>query len=74
LFLCSLGPRRPAANAYAGVLDVSQMMNGCGPVMMLLGGLGMLLGLTLLARLMVLAWVVIERLRREPTVSLSGRS
>jgi hypothetical protein len=27
------------------------MMNGCGPGMMLIGGVGMLLGLTLLASL-----------------------
>ena len=66
--------RRPAANAYAEVLDMSQMMNGCGPGMMLIGGLSMLLGLALLASLIVLVWVVIGRLRREPTVPPSGRS
>jgi hypothetical protein len=50
------------------------MMNGCGPGMMLIGGVGMLLGLTMLASLIVLVWVVIGRLRREPTVSPSGRA
>ncbi len=50
------------------------MMNGCGLGMMLIGGVGMLLGLTLLASLIVLVWVVIGRLRREPTVPPSGRS
>jgi hypothetical protein len=59
--------RRPAANAYAEVLDVSQIMDGCGPGMTLLS-------LTLLASLMVLVWVVTGRLRREPTVPPSGRS
>ncbi len=48
------------------------MMNGCGVAMMLLGGLGMLLGLGLVASLIVLVWVVIGRLRREPRVP--GRS
>jgi hypothetical protein len=46
--------RRPAADAYAEVLDMSQMMDGCGAWMRLVGGLGMLLGLTLLASLIVL--------------------
>jgi hypothetical protein len=89
VFLCSLDPglrsrgavgvatternrlRRPAADASE---EMHMMMNGCGPGMMLIGGLGMLLGLTLLASLMVLVWVVIGRLRREPTVPPSGRS
>jgi hypothetical protein len=50
------------------------MVNGCGVTMMLLGGLGMPLGLALVASLIVLIWVVIGRPRREPTVSPSGRS
>lgn len=63
--------RRPAANAQE---EGHMMMNGCGLGMMLIGGVGMLLGLTLLASLIVLVWVVIGRLRREPTVPPSGRS
>jgi ABC-type branched-subunit amino acid transport system permease subunit len=50
------------------------MTNGCGVAMMLLGGLGMLLGLALVASLIVLIWVVIGRLRREPMVPPPGRS
>lgn len=63
--------RRPAANAQE---EGYMMMNGCGPGMMLIGGVGILLGLTLLASLIVLVWAVIGRLRREPTVPPSGRS
>ena len=49
------------------------MMNGCGVGMMLVGGLGVLLGLTLLVSLIVLVWVVIGRLRREPLTLPAGR-
>jgi len=49
------------------------MMNGCG-VAMMLGGVGMLLGLVLVASLIVLIWVVIGRLRREPMVPPPVRS
>ena len=49
------------------------MMNGCGVGMMLVGGLGVLLGLTLLVSLIVLVWVVIGRLRREPLALPAGR-
>ena len=48
------------------------MMNGCGVGMMLVGGLGVLFGLALVASLIVLVWVVIGRLRREPLAS-AGR-
>ena len=50
------------------------MMNGCGVGMMLVGGLGVLLGLTLLVSLIVLVWVVIGRLRRDPPALPAGRS
>lgn len=49
------------------------MMNGCGVGMMLVSGLGVLLGLTLLLSLIVLVWVVIGRLRREPLALPPGR-
>ena len=49
------------------------MMNGCGVGMMLVGWLGVLLGLTLLASLIVLVWVVIGRLRRDPLALPAGR-
>ncbi len=49
------------------------MMNGCGVGMMLVGGLGILLSLTLLVSLIVLVWVVIGRLRREPLAQPTGR-
>jgi cell division protein FtsX len=42
------------------------MMEQCGMGMMLVGILGAVLGLGLLASLIVLVWVVIGRLRREP--------
>ena len=42
------------------------MMEQCGIGMMLVGVLGAVLGLGLLASLIVLVWVVIGRLRREP--------
>ena len=42
------------------------MMEQCGMGMMLVGTLGAVLGLGLLASLIVLVWVVIVRLRREP--------
>lgn len=42
----------------------NMMMSGCGVGMALFGGLGMLLGLVLLASLIVLVWVAIGRLRR----------
>lgn len=47
------------------------MMNGCGVGMILVGGLGVLL--TLLVSLIVLVWVVISRLRREPLALPAGR-
>ena len=52
---------------------MSHMMNGCGVGMMLFGGVGVLLGLTLLMSLIVLVWVVIGRLRREPLALPAGR-
>ena len=42
------------------------MMEYCGTGMMLVRTLGVVLGLGLLASLIVLVWVVIGRLRREP--------
>jgi hypothetical protein len=42
------------------------MMQMCGPGMMIVGILGALLGLGLLGSLIVLVWVLIGRLRREP--------
>ena len=42
------------------------MMEHCGIGMMLVGILGAVLGLGLLASLIVPLWVVIGRLRREP--------
>jgi hypothetical protein len=42
------------------------MDGGCGPVMMVLGTLGWLLGLGLIGSLIVLTWVAIGRLRRVP--------
>ena len=60
---------RPAAIGLREVSAVSHMMmNGCGVAMMLFGGVGMLLGLVLVASLIVVIWVVIGRLRREPMV------
>jgi hypothetical protein len=44
------------------------MMEQCGIGMMLVGTLAAVLGLGLLASLIVLVWVVIGRLRREPAV------
>ncbi len=44
---------------------MSHMMNGCGVGMMLVGGLGV--------SLIVLVWVVIGRLRREPLALPAGR-
>ena len=38
----------------------------CGPLMMVLGGIGWLFGLGLIGSLTVLVWVVIGRLRRTP--------
>ena len=52
---------------------MSHMMNGCGVGMTPVGGLGVLLGLTLLVSLIVLVWVVIGRLRREPLALPAGR-
>lgn len=43
------------------------MMEQCGMGMMLVGILGAVLGLGLLGSLIVLVWVVIGRLRGEPT-------
>jgi len=44
-----------------------QMMNeSCGPLMMVLMGLGWLLGLGLVASLIVLVWTAVGRLRRTP--------
>ena len=44
-----------------------QMMNeSCGPLMMVLMGLGWLLGLGLVGSLIVLTWTVVGRLRRTP--------
>jgi hypothetical protein len=48
-------------------------MNGCGFATMLVGGLGTLLGLALLASLIVLVWVAIGRLRRETTATPAVR-
>ncbi len=42
------------------------MMEHCGIGMMLVGTLGAVLGPGLLVSLIVLVWVVIGRLRREP--------
>jgi len=42
------------------------MMEQCGFGMMVVGALGAVLGLGLLASLIVLVWVVIGRLRCEP--------
>ena len=43
------------------------MMTGpCGGLMMVAGGIAMVLGLTLLVSLIVLTWMVITRLRRDP--------
>lgn len=42
------------------------MMNQCGIGMMVVGTLGAVLGLGLLASMIVLVWVLIGRLRREP--------
>jgi len=42
------------------------MMEQCGIGMMLVGTLAAVLGLGLLASLIVLVWMVIARLRREP--------
>jgi len=50
------------------------MMNGCGVSMTLLGWLSILLSLALAATLIVLFWVAIGRLRREPTGAPAGRS
>jgi hypothetical protein len=49
------------------------MMNDCGVGMMMVGWVGGLLGLTFLASMTVLVWVVIGRLRREPIASPAGR-
>ena len=43
------------------------MMEQCGIGMMLVGTLGAVLGLGLLASLIVLVWVVIGGVRREPS-------
>ena len=44
-----------------------QMMNeSCGPLMMVLMGLGWLLGLGLVASLIVLVWTAVGRLRQTP--------
>jgi hypothetical protein len=42
---------------------MSIMDGSCGPVMTVIAGLGGLLGLGLLGSLIVLAWVVVGRLR-----------
>ena len=50
------------------------MMNGsCGPVMMVIGALGGLLGLGLLGSLIVLTWVLIGWLRRTSAPPRGGR-
>ena len=52
----------------------NMMMNGCGGLgMMLLGWIGGLLALGLVGSLIVLTWVVIGHLRRQPTASQPGR-
>jgi len=44
-----------------------QMMNeSCGPLMMVLMGLGWLLGLGLVASLIVLVWTAVGRLKQTP--------
>jgi hypothetical protein len=48
----------------------NMMMNVCGIGIAVFGGLAMLLGVVLLGSLIVLVWVAIGRLRREP---LAGR-
>jgi hypothetical protein len=44
------------------------MMQMCGPGMVIVGILTTVLGLGLLASLIVLVWVLIARLRRDPNV------
>jgi hypothetical protein len=41
------------------------MMDSCGALMMIAGGIAALLGLGLLGSLIVLVWVAIGRLRRD---------
>lgn len=48
------------------------MMNSCGGWMMVVAGIGALLSLVLLVSLIVLIWVAIGRLRREPAGSGVG--
>ena len=52
---------------------MGMMMGSCGVGIMVVVGLAGLLGLGLLASLIVLVWVVIGRLRRDPT-GPAGRS
>jgi hypothetical protein len=48
------------------------MSSMCGAGMMIFGGLAALLGLGLLASLIVLVWVLIGRLRRDPRPDTEG--
>jgi hypothetical protein len=49
-----------------------RIMQGCGIGTALIGGLGVFLGLALLASLIVLVWVAIGRLRGGPAGSPVG--
>jgi hypothetical protein len=53
---------------------MSPMMMNCGGVgMMVVGWLGGLLGLALVASLIILTWVAIGHLRRQPVAPQAGR-
>lgn len=54
------------ARARRATGETNVMMQMCGAGMMVAGILATILGLGLLASLIVLVWVVIGRLRREP--------
>ncbi len=50
-------------------MNMMDTSTSCGPMMMLIMGLGSLLALALIVSLIALIWVVIGRLRRSPGAS-----